>query len=345
MKFVKTRAWKVLMSRLYGWGASLVILGALFKIQHWPFADIMLIVGMGVEVLVFFFSGFEPLHEEPDWSLVYPELAGMEGTGVMRTDRQVSLAAGNITISSTLDKLLDDANIGPDLINKLSTGLHNLSNNVSKMADISGATIATTAFINNVENASKSVVELSNSYKNTSEFLKHDLTLAREYSSSLKNATTSVAQFADTMAQSAVVARENLDISSQYNSNMRNVAASSQNLAENYRKHSDMLTQIVDALESSASKSNQYSDQLQRSANNLMALNAAYELQSMAAHNQAASTEKLHTTTNSLVNSLNESFDSTRQYQQEVEKLNSNIKALNNIYGNMLSAMNFNVNR
>ena len=64
------------MSKLYGIGASIVIIGALFKIQHWPLATIMLSVGLITESLIFFISAFEPLHEEIDWSLVYPELAG-----------------------------------------------------------------------------------------------------------------------------------------------------------------------------------------------------------------------------------------------------------------------------
>ena len=67
------------MAKLYGWGAAVVILGALFKIQHWPGAGIMLTIGLLTEAFIFFFSAFEKPHEEPDWSLVYPELAGMHG--------------------------------------------------------------------------------------------------------------------------------------------------------------------------------------------------------------------------------------------------------------------------
>ena len=74
---VRTRGFRNFMAKLYGWGASVVILGALFKINHYPYADIMLIVGLGTESIIFFFSAFEPPHVEPDWSLVYPELAGM----------------------------------------------------------------------------------------------------------------------------------------------------------------------------------------------------------------------------------------------------------------------------
>jgi gliding motility-associated protein GldL len=75
--FVSGRVYKNFMSKVYGWGAAVVILGALFKINHYTGADIMLILGLCTESVIFFFSAFEPPHVEPDWSLVYPELAGM----------------------------------------------------------------------------------------------------------------------------------------------------------------------------------------------------------------------------------------------------------------------------
>jgi gliding motility-associated protein GldL len=76
-ELVQSSGWKNFISKLYGLGASVVIIGALFKIQHWPLAGTMLTIGLITEAVIFFFSAFEPLHEEIDWSLVYPELAGI----------------------------------------------------------------------------------------------------------------------------------------------------------------------------------------------------------------------------------------------------------------------------
>ncbi len=75
---VRSKGYKQFMSKLYGWGAAVVIIGALFKINHYPGANMILIIGLGTEACIFFFSAFEPMHVEYDWSLVYPELAGME---------------------------------------------------------------------------------------------------------------------------------------------------------------------------------------------------------------------------------------------------------------------------
>jgi gliding motility-associated protein GldL len=76
-EIVQSSGWKNFIAKLYGLGASVVIIGALFKIQHWPLASLMLTIGLMTEAVIFFFSAFEPLHEEVDWSLVYPELAGI----------------------------------------------------------------------------------------------------------------------------------------------------------------------------------------------------------------------------------------------------------------------------
>ena len=70
-----SKGWKKFMAKLYGFGAAVVIVGALFKIMHWPGAGPMLVIGLSTEAIIFIFSAFEPIHEDPNWELVYPELA------------------------------------------------------------------------------------------------------------------------------------------------------------------------------------------------------------------------------------------------------------------------------
>ena len=77
---VRSKGYKNFMAKLYGWGAAVVIFGALFKINHWPGGTVMLIIGMCTETVIFFLSAFEPPHVEFDWTLVYPQWAGMEDT-------------------------------------------------------------------------------------------------------------------------------------------------------------------------------------------------------------------------------------------------------------------------
>src|SRR5437868_8925122 len=128
------KKFKTFMARLYGWGASVVIVGALFKIQHYPGAGLMLVIGLSTEAVIFFFSAFEPPHEDVDWSLVYPELAGMQDEDAMDRKKKKTIKD---PVAQYMDKLLADANIGTDLLQSLGTGLKSLGDNTSKLADLS----------------------------------------------------------------------------------------------------------------------------------------------------------------------------------------------------------------
>ncbi len=153
--FLESKSFKKAMGFIYGIGASVVIIGALFKIMHWPGADFMLIVGLGTEALIFLISAFEPVHSEWDWSLVYPELAGMEPTEKKQKN------AGNI--GQQLDKMLAEAKVGPELIGSLGNGLKSLSDNVKEMSSLSSATVATNEYTANISKASKAIESIGTS--------------------------------------------------------------------------------------------------------------------------------------------------------------------------------------
>lgn len=123
---------KKLMNMVYGLGASVVILGALFKIMHWPFGNLMLILGLIVEALVFAVSAFEPVDDELDWSLVYPELAGGEpaarGGAVVTTDETEGM------LSKKLDEILREAKIDANLMSRLGDSIRNFEGAAKNIA-------------------------------------------------------------------------------------------------------------------------------------------------------------------------------------------------------------------
>jgi gliding motility-associated protein GldL len=162
------KKWKLFMAKLYGWGASVVIVGALFKIQHWPGAGPMLVAGLGTEAVIFFFSAFEPIHEDPDWTLVYPELAMGHGDGHHEEPEAIE-DKGSIT--EQLDTMLEEAKIEPELIESLGTGLRSLSDNANKLSSMSDATVATDDYVSSLKGASERVDKLSHSYEKASESL------------------------------------------------------------------------------------------------------------------------------------------------------------------------------
>jgi gliding motility-associated protein GldL len=334
---VRSKKFKNFMSKLYGWGASVVIVGALFKIQHYPGAGVMLMIGLGTEALIFFFSAFEPPHVEPDWSLVYPELAGMyhEADGV---DQKKS-------ITEELDRMLEEAKIGPELIASLGAGLTKLTETTSKMSDVSDATVASAEFVQNIKGASKSAGELTDSYKKTADALNKDAYASEEYVSNIKNASQSANVLAGAYNQAADVIKADLGASQDYVNSIKSATKSANELAVQYSKSADSLTKSAEAIDFSAVDGKSYGEQIQRMSANLGALNSVYELQLKGTDAQMQATNKLQETLNQFMNNLGESNENTLKFKSEIATLTKNLSALNNVYGNMLTAMNVNVNR
>lgn len=157
---VNSKRFKNFMSKLYGWGAAVVILGAMFKILHLPGADIMLIIGLTTEAVIFFFSAFEKPHEEYDWSLVYPELAGMEDP-----DAEVYTSSSKgLTATQELDNMLADAKIDGALIESLGEGLRNFGDAANKLNNTVDAAAATKEYGEQLSLASKNMESLNALY-------------------------------------------------------------------------------------------------------------------------------------------------------------------------------------
>lgn len=175
-EFVQSPGYKKAMAYVYGFGAAVAIVGALFKIMHFPGAGVMLIAGLGVEAIIFALSSFEPPHETPDWSLVYPELIGLDtedgekgghghggghgghGGHGGGSSRVVNNAVGG---GSELSALVSAGAIEQKTIDELSEGVKKLATTTSQMADISGAATATKEYISNVKSASDQLTQFS----------------------------------------------------------------------------------------------------------------------------------------------------------------------------------------
>jgi gliding motility-associated protein GldL len=169
-----SKKWKKFMAKLYGFGAAVVIVGALFKIQHWPGASEMLIIGLSTEAVIFMFSAFEPIHEDPKWELVYPELAlahnedfdvhsYLEGKGIGHEH-----GGGKGSVTEELDKMLEEAKIEPEMIQSLGKGLNKLSESTNKIGDMTEAHSATNSYVDALRGASTKVSGLTEAYEKAS---------------------------------------------------------------------------------------------------------------------------------------------------------------------------------
>ncbi|MEP2669977.1 MAG: gliding motility protein GldL [Cyclobacteriaceae bacterium] len=157
--------YKTIMPKVYGIGAAVVIIGALFKILHLTGADEMLMIGLSVEAAIFFLSAFEPPHPEPDWSKVYPELSEDFEGAVSPTATRISNkpAAGDSPLLK-IDEMLKTAKVDQNLLDNLGKGLTNLATSASQMNSLSNAAVATNEYAKNVQSASSALTEMNKSY-------------------------------------------------------------------------------------------------------------------------------------------------------------------------------------
>ena len=308
-ELVQSSGWKNFIAKLYGLGASIVIIGALFKIQHWPMASLMLTIGLCTESVIFFFSAFEPLHEEVDWSLVYPELAGIPedegelpahgayrggggGGGYIGGGGGTGGSGGSggggggggfgggglgSAALAKFDEMLEKAEISPDLFQKLGVGLKKIGEataNMNAMVDVSAAS---SKYMNTIKSADDSLVKLAESYQTTTNVI---------------NET-----------------------------------------GLNYKNIADSLSVIELGGKS-------YQQQLESLNKNLSALNAAYELQLKGAGDHMKESDSLYKGLQALIKDLTDSAGDTKKYRDQVSKLNDNLSSLNEVYGNMLAAVN-----
>ena len=153
------KAWKSFMSKLYGWGAAIVIVGALFKIEHWEGASEMLIIGLGTEAFIFFMSAFEPPHKEPKWELIYPELADDENE------------AGPKKPIDQLDDMLKEVGVDNAVLTRLGDGMRHLGEQATQLSEVTDAAAATSEYGGALRTATEKVNGLTDTYTQVSESL------------------------------------------------------------------------------------------------------------------------------------------------------------------------------
>lgn len=253
-KLPKVKGYKKTLHMITCFGAATVILGALFKIMHYPGAEIMLPVGLIVEAFIFIAFGFDIPHEEVDWTLAYPELSGMGHDETMHTEEDDT----NLPITAQLDNLLADAKIGPELIESLGSGMRNLTSATEKIADITNAAEVTHEYVDNVQKASTNVAHLADTYK----------------------------EAADVMEELATNNKQGMSIGESLNSVSKNLAdlnatyelqlQGSRQQVEATNKFYEGLHDLMKNLHDSVEDTRRYREEMANLSSNLSALNTVY---------------------------------------------------------------------
>lgn len=280
---VRSKGYKTFMAYLYGWGAAVVIVGALFKIMHWPGANMMLIAGMSVEGVIFFLSAFEPPHKEWDWSLVYPELAGMIDEAAINgeveydengnpIEKAADLPVSKDPLTAKLDKMLEDAHISPELIDRLGQGMQNLADSANSMNNMANVTAATDKFVSNMDGVASQAGRLLESMQGAPEAISTLSSIYQETAQSLNGEVS-------------------------------------------------------------------YVEEMKKMSASLSSINAMYEMQINNASTQMNLNKEFEEKMGTMLANFTNSADGIMKYKEQVDALTRKVAELNNVYGNMLAAM------
>ena len=258
--------YKTIMPKIYGIGASVVILGAMFKILHLPGAGAMLGVGLTTEAIIFFLSAFEPPHHDPDWSKVYPELAE-DYEGAAPASRRIG--KGGDQMSQKLDKMLEQAKIGPELVESLGRGMHRLSDNVSKMNNMGDVGAITKDYADSLKQSTGVMNEVNKSYDTTLKAMQEMASVSKSATADMANSSQNAKEY-HTQVQSVT---KNLEaLNAVYELELQD--ANSHVKAMN--KFYSNLTTSLESMSKASEDAEQFKSEIKQLTSNLSSLNTVY---------------------------------------------------------------------
>lgn len=314
-EIIQNKRWKVFTGYVYNLGASIVLLGALFKLQHWPYSGPILIIGLCTEAFIFFISAFEPPLEMPEWSKVYPQL-----------QEDFDLIDDPEDSPNRFNDLFEKAEISPELLTKVSKGLTDLSNTASSISDISTATLATDMYVKNLNSAAESMNSLAEINNQANENINQSVgVLVDSYSSTAQQLASKSSEMMTQLAESG----------SEFTSQLSDTGSK---LVNSYKKVADSVDESFGVIDS---HSKNYGENLSKLNNNLQELNTSYESQLKDTTNQLKESQKFFSEMGHMNQAIMSSVEEMKKYQANAVELNKHLEALNSIYGNMLGAMNY----
>ncbi len=313
-KFFETKAYKTIIGYVYGWGASAVIVGALFKIMHFPGAGLVLTIGMLVEALIFFISAFEPSPEHYDWARVFPELSGHGERPATVEQRHGAEAAGH-SRSGTGTVGLDEADVS-----KLKEGISKFVQSADSFAE---ASVNVPEFTRKVNSAAASFERLGEKGEKAGELLEN-----------------SIGNFTDGYNEiNQILKASSGQLTSQIKANCEKLAATMGTSSEGFGALNKIMEEQLLQVKAQAEN---YTQQIATVNKNISALNALYELQVNETKDCLESFRGMQSDMGEMLENVSLGLDSTKLFKQEAQQLANNVASLNTVYGNMLSVIDNN---
>lgn len=270
--FFETTSGKYIKNVIIGVGAAVVLIGALAKLQHWPWAGTALIIGMCTEAFIFTLLGVLPPHKDYYWERYYPGLdqnphveAYRKGVRFQPTPINGIGGGGNSSATAALDKMLEEANLNPANLKKLNENFQRFGESVNQVKEITHVAAAT-----------------------------------NEYASKAKEAASALNQMKDTFMGA---------------------------------------TKTLSSFNSAAEETAKFHNQVTTLTKNLGSLNQIYEVELQDANNHLKAMNKFYSNLVNASEAMQSSADDASKAKEQIGLLAKNLSTLNQVYGNMLTAM------
>ena len=267
--FHETKFFKRLKNLIIGLGASVVLVGALFKILHWDGANTMLMVGMFTEAFIFAFQGILPPHKDYYWEKIYPGLdIAPDVEYKKKSGISGSQAGGSIT--KQLDKMLEESKIEKELLDRLGANLKKFGENLEKLNVVTDAGVATEEYAANAKEAAASLKRMKTSYDEATSAVSELANVSgdsREYHEQVQKVSKNLAALNAIYEEELKDSNTHLKAMNEFTGN---------------------LTEAVSALSESVEDTKKYRDQMSQLSSNLSKLNIVYGnmLAAMSLQNQ-----------------------------------------------------------
>ncbi len=265
--FVAGPVYKSIMTKIYGLGASLVVIGTLFKIQHWPGSGFFLAAGLITEAIIFFFSAFEkdddtPVIHQPgsngfvngEW-VPSTELTQYSNGNIMSTGGNLTAGRNSLALAR-FDELLVNADISPEMFIKLGEGLKKLGESTDGLVSLADVSEASSQYVKTIKYADESLNKLVKTYETT--ITKVSVKSAFKY---------------ENIANSLTVIDQEAKIYSQELQSMNSTISSLHNAYKLQKKNAD---EYLKEMSETANESKRYREQMKELNDNLSQLNKVY---------------------------------------------------------------------
>jgi len=270
--FFETKRGKYIKNFIIGIGASIVLIGALAKLEHWKIAGPMLTIGMFTEAFIFALLGILPPHKDYYWERYYPDIDKNPHVEAYKSKTKFIAqpiagigGGGGASATQSLDKLLEEANMNPANLSRLNDNFQKFNQSVDQVKDISNVTEATNAYADKAREATSALDQMKNTFQGAGATLE-----------SFNEAAESTKQF-----------------------------------------HTQVSTLTT----------------------NLGSLNAIYEVELQDANNHLKAMNKFYSSLVNASEAMSTSVDDANKAKEQMSVLANNLNSLNQVYGNMLSAM------